>query len=123
MIESWDENEGTTTYVWGYHDNLLLAMVKNATATQVQAALTYTNEALQEITDPIELRSIFQSLRTSLSQAMVTSYTYDLFGKPTSVTDPSGKKRSFGYDASLRLRTTRDDNGKILNKYEYHYKQ
>lgn len=122
VVEIKNENEGTTAFVWGYNYYQLLAVIKNATAQEVRNALPCTESVLQETTDSDVLCDIFRTLRTSLPQAMVTSYTYDLFGNLTSVTDPSGKKKSFGYDSAFRLKLIRDSNDKILQKYEYHYK-
>lgn len=116
-----DEREGLTVFVWGGHNGLLLAKVKNATLSEVEGALPCTLEALQGKTDPDELVGIFQTLRSSLPKAMVTSYTYDLFQKLTSVTDPSGKTNRFEYDSFERLRLTRDAESNIVNIFDYHY--
>lgn len=121
LVELWDESEGTTAYVWGYHNSLLLAKVQNATAAEVEYALSCTMEALQEKTDSDELIGLFQDLREDLPQAMITSYTYDLFQKLVSITEPSGKTSRFEYDPALRLRLTRDVENNILQEFEYHY--
>lgn len=123
LVEIWDESDGRTTYVWGFHNSLLLAKIQNATDSEVRNALSCTMEALQEKTDTNELIGIFQNLRTSLPSARVTSYAYDLFQNLVSVTDPSGKTNRFEYDDALRLKLTRDVENNILQKYEYHYHQ
>lgn len=123
IIELWDENLGTTTYVWGYNNSRIIAEIRNATATQVQNALTCSLDALNEKTDTEELLGIFSNLRTGLPQAMVTSYTYDMFLKILSVTDPSGRTQRYEYDTALRLKLTRDADNSILQKYDYHYRQ
>ena len=121
LVEVWDENDGKTTYVWGFHNSLLLAKIQNATDSEVRNALNCTIEALQEKTDTEELIGIFQALRAALPNAMVTSYTYDLFQNLVSITDPSGKTSRYEYDDALRLKLTRDVENNILQKYEYHY--
>ena len=123
LVEIWDESDGRTTYVWGFHNSLLLAKIQNATDSEVRNALSCTMEALQEKTDTNELIGIFQNLRTSLPSACVTSYAYDLFQNLVSITDPSGKTNRFEYDDALRLKLTRDVENNILQKYEYHYHQ
>lgn len=123
LVEIWDESDGRTTYVWGFHNSLLLAKIQNATDSEVRNALSCTMEALQEKTDTNELIGIFQNLRTSLPSARVTSYAYDLFQNLVSITDPSGKTNRFEYDDALRLKLTRDVENNILQKYEYHYHQ
>lgn len=121
LVEVWDENDGTTAYVWGFHNSLLLAKIQNATDSEVRNALICTVELLQEKTDTEELIEIFQALRAALPNAMVTSYTYDLFQNLVSITDPSGKTSRYEYDDALRLKLTRDVENNILQKYEYHY--
>lgn len=121
LVEVWDENDGKTTYVWGFHNSLLLAKIQNATDIEVRNALNCTIEALQEKTDTEELIGIFQALRAALPNAMVISYTYDLFQNLVSITDPSGKTSRYEYDDALRLKLTRDVENNILQKYEYHY--
>ncbi len=121
LVEIWDEREGNTAYVWGFHNSLLLAKIQNATDSEVRNALGCTMEALQEKTDTDELIGVFQALRNNLPSAMVTSYTYDLFQNLISITDPSGKTNRFEYDDALRLKLTRDVDNNILMKHEYHY--
>lgn len=121
LVEVWDECDGMTAYVWGFHNSLLLAKIQNATDSEVRNALNCTMEALQGKTDTDELIGIFQALRTALPSAMVTSYTYDLFQNLVSITDPSGKTSRYEYDDALRLKLTRDVENNILQKYEYHY--
>lgn len=122
IVEINDEDTGTITFVWGYNDSRIIAEVRNATADQIQNGLTCTLTALNTKTDTEELINIFNNLRTALPQAMVTSYTYNLFLKTLSVTDPSGKTLRYEYDAAQRLKLTRDVNNSILQKYEYHYR-
>lgn len=118
IIETREEGDVTTTYIWGYHNSLLVAKIENATYAEVTS---YCNpEELQEKTNK-ELVEIFQYLRENLPNAMVTSYTYDTARNLLSVTDPSGKTASYEYDSASRLKITRDVEDNIINKYEYHY--
>ena len=121
LVEVWDESDGMTAYVWGFYNSLLLAKIQNATDSEVRNALICSVELLQEKTDTEELIEIFQALRAALPNAMVTSYTYDLFQNLVSITDPSGKTSRYEYDDALRLKLTRDVENNILQKYEYHY--
>ena len=75
IVQINDEDIGTTTYVWGYHDNRIIAKIHNASMMQVQNALTCSLNALNEKTDTEELIGIFNNLRAALPHAMVTSYT------------------------------------------------
>lgn len=118
IIETREEGNVTTTYIWGYHNSLLVAKIENATYEEVTSHCN--PEELQEKTNE-ELVETFQRLRGDLPNAMVTSYTYDTARNLLSVTDPSGKTASYEYDSASRLKIIRDVEDNIINKYEYHY--
>ena len=61
-------------------------------------------------------------LLASLPNAVVTYYTYDPLIGVTSVTDPRGQRIYYEYDNLNRLEFVRDNQGKILSKNEYNYK-
>jgi len=121
-IETIQEGDAVTTYVWGYHHSLLLAIVKNASSNVVASSLSCTMNELQAKTDSDELINIFNDLRDVLSGALITSYTYDASQNILSVTDPSGKTCKYEYDAASRLKITRDQDNNIVKSYDYHYK-
>lgn len=51
--------------------------------------------------------------------SFATSYTYNAFGDPTSVTDPLQHRVSFGYDANRNLLTSTDSNSHtVTNSYD-----
>lgn len=121
-IETVQEGNSVTTYVWGYHHSLLLAVVKNATKNEVAGGLSCTMDELQNKTDSDELIHIFNNLRENMSVALITSYTYDASQHPLSVTDPTGKTCKYEYDDALRLKIIRDQDNNIVKSYDYHYK-
>lgn len=61
--------------------------------------------------------------RQSLSNAFITTYTYKSQVGMTSITDPNGVTISYEYDDFGRLICIKDDDGRILKTFEYHYKQ
>ena len=63
-------------------------------------------------------------LRTNpnLSQAMVTTYTYEPLVGVTSITDPRGYTTTYIYDDFNRLKEVRDEDNNLVTDYEYHYK-
>lgn len=121
-IETVQEGNSVTTYVWGYHHSLLLAIVKNATKNEVAGGLSCTMDELQNKTDSDELIHIFNNLRENMSDALITSYTYDASQHPLSVTDPTGKTCKYEYDDALRLKLIRDQDNNIVKTYDYHYR-
>ncbi|HEY9045273.1 MAG TPA: immunoglobulin domain-containing protein [Ohtaekwangia sp.] len=54
-------------------------------------------------------------------QALMTSYTYDGFGELSSITDANNQVIYYEYDPFDRLRLIRDNQGKILKEYVYHF--
>lgn len=121
-IETTEEGNAVTTYVWGYHHSLLLAVVKNADNNTVTSNLSCTMDELQNKTDSDELIHIFNNLRDNMPDALITSYTYDASQHPLSVTDPAGKTCKYEYDDASRLKIIRDQDNNIVKSYDYHYR-
>ena len=91
-----------TVYLWSYNDRYLVAEVKNATLSQVNAALStlFGTDAtgLAALASPSEtsLRNLRQS--SLLAGAMVTAWTYRPLAGITSETDASGITTYYDYD-------------------------
>ncbi|MCD4731915.1 MAG: hypothetical protein K8R74_15010, partial [Bacteroidales bacterium] len=66
------EDDKPTSFVWGYDYTFPLAKVENATFDEVELNLECTIAQLQDKTDA-ELMTIFSNLRTTLSDAFITS--------------------------------------------------
>ncbi len=69
------------------------------------------------------LRIALNNLRNlpALSDALVTTYTYDPLIGVTSITDPRGETIYYHYDDFNRLEYVLDQDGKVLSKNEYNY--
>lgn len=61
-------------------------------------------------------------LRFHPADAQMNTFTYDPLVGKTSEMDPNGVLVNYEYDALGRLEFIKDEQGNILNKYEYHYK-
>lgn len=106
-----------TAYVWGYNDRYLIAEAKNARLSTVTTALN-------------ALSGNVEGLRThaSLSNAMVTTWTYLPLVGVTSQTDASGISTYYDYDGLGRLKEVyryknnvkSSANKQILHQYNYH---
>ncbi len=124
--ESYVTNGAHTVYIWGYNNQLPIAKIENATYAQVSSQIS----ALQNISDSDNdntvnedaLRTALTSLRNSLPNAMVSTYTYDPLIGVTSMTDPKGYTIYYKYDEFQRLDHITDADDHVIKKYNYNYK-
>jgi YD repeat-containing protein len=133
------KKDGThTLFLWGYNQQYPIAKIENATYDDLMV-FKYHNEgnhlspiynASNNDNDRTQnydgnegkLREELEVLRTYFSNAQVTTYTYDPLIGVTSSTDPRGQTVYYEYDAFNRLEKVKDQDGRILTKNEYHYK-
>ena len=126
------ENGNSTSIIWGYNQEYPIAKVENASYSDV-SSLVSNLQVKSNLDDDRTiglagnegtLRAALNNLRnlSSLSDAMVTTYTYDPLIGITSITDPQGYTTYYEYDEFNRLKKVKDADGKILSQNEYHYK-
>ncbi|WP_117885612.1 hypothetical protein [Aureibaculum luteum] len=137
------KTDGThIVYIWGYKEQYPIAKIENATYSEVSSEInnlhTKSDADDDRTVDIIDssgvitsyegnegaLRSALNSLRSlpALSDAMITTYTFDPLIGITSMTDARGYAMYYEYDHFNRLKQVKDKNGKILSQNEYHYK-
>jgi hypothetical protein len=125
------ENGPTTSIIWGYNKQYPIAKIENATYSQVsgQVANLQSKSDLDvdrcletETCNENNLRSALTTLRNSLPNAMVTTYTYDPLVGVTSITDPKGYTIYYEYDGLNRLKFVKDGNGDLISETQYYYK-
>ena len=119
-------------YIWGYKGQYPIAEIKNTTYSDVCKAIGNGNETtgasiLNSITSKNKPEDdsnfgLINNLRTSLPNAMVTTYAYKPLVGILTVTDPRGTTITYAYDSFGRLQNVKDANGKNVENYEYHYK-
>ncbi|WP_299101960.1 RHS repeat domain-containing protein [uncultured Winogradskyella sp.] len=118
------------TYIYGYGNSLPVAKIENATYSQVsghvaniQSKSNLDNDHCQDSGSCNEknLRTALNALRSSLPDAMISTYTYDPLIGVTSMTDPNGNIAYYEYDEFNRLVRVKDKDGYILNENKYHY--
>ena len=120
------ENDIPSTYLWGYNSTYPIAEIKNATYADVQAVISQSIITQLASANPgtdEQVRQTLQVLRTDprLKKAMVTTYTYAPLIGMTSKTDENNVTTYFEYDAFQRLKYAKDQDGKIIKNYNYHY--
>lgn len=113
------ENGGPVTIIWGYIKSVPIAKIENATNAEVAAALGLSD--IKSI-DENSLTAI-NNLRTTLPNAMITTYTHIPLVGVSTITDPKGDKITYTYDAFGRLEFVKDKNNNILSQNQYNYKQ
>lgn len=119
LLQFTPENGVPVAIIWGYDKTQPIAKIENATYAQIEAlsgfgagfTITTALTTAQETT-----------LRTSLTNAMITTYTYIPLVGVSTITDPKGDKITYTYDTLNRLQTVKDKDGNILSENEYHYK-
>ena len=115
------DKDTPTAYVWGYQHTLPVASVQNASASQVQAALTALSIDVNTLSTDEQLRTAFARLRQRLPLARITSFTHQPLVGMTSQTDPAGRTTYYEYDEFNRLKRVRDEQGHVLSEQEYRY--
>ncbi|MFC0317943.1 MULTISPECIES: RHS repeat domain-containing protein [Olivibacter] len=104
---------------------LKLGGTVNTASTAVSTYKGWTQYRLQfKGVTSVELSGavVVDEIRLHPLEASMTTYTYDpLFGM-TSVTDPSGRTVYYVYDGLGRLSESRDMEGKLLESYNYNYR-
>jgi len=127
------KKDGTrVSYIWGYKGKYPIAKIENASqptydnATQgytiIDSNLMSAAISASETGTEADLLLALENLRTSLPNAMVTTFTYKPLAGVSSITDPRGYKTTYHYDTSNRLQFVKDYLGQILSENEYHYK-
>ena len=123
-ITSVKEKGGPQTVIlWGYGRRLPVAVIENASISEVYEALG-GREVLIEASAGLDVPSDsylqqLADLRTELPNAHVTTYTH-IPGKGVgSVTDPAGMRTTFEYDHAGRLTCIRDNDGNKVEEYDY----
>lgn len=114
--------DGTrVVYIWSYQRKPILKII-GATYTEVVAAMS----ASGGVFDPSNTAPspvLANPFITSLPNAQVTIYNYDPITQfVKSVIDPNGKIVTYEYDTFSRLKLIKDNDGKIIEEYDYNYR-
>lgn len=122
LVQMKSVHDGPTTFLWGYSQTLPVAQIRNASASQVTAALQRLGALPTALpTNNLALQQLLSQLRQQLPQAQTTSFIYEPLVGLTSQTGPDGRTIFYEYDVFTRLVRTRDEQGRILSQQQYHY--
>ncbi|AZA80841.1 hypothetical protein C1637_11475 [Chryseobacterium lactis] len=128
-LEQYTTKDGlTVSIVWGYHKTQPIAKIEGAAYGQVAPYIAdivvksdgdvneATEKSFQEALDTFRNNS-------NLVSYQITTFVYDPLVGMKSMTPPSGIRELYKYDNANRLDQVVDENGKVLKKYKYNYKQ
>lgn len=110
-------------YLWGYNSQYPVAKIDGATYAEVEGWLGAT--AISNLANnSTTVDAVLNTIRSTLSGkgVMVTTYTYKPLVGITSVTAPNGGKTTYEYDSLGRLVRVKDHSGKVVEQYDYHFK-
>mgnify|MGYP004449908787 CR=1 FL=1 len=117
-------NGATIVYLWGYNGQYPVAKIENSSYTAVintgvnlSVLTSVTSSESSKLSELNKIRN-----HSSMSNAQVTTYTHDPLVGVSTITGPRGVKTSYDYDSFNRLEFIKDETGKLLEHYKYHYK-
>ncbi len=118
VVEEKHNGVFSTSYVWGYRGNNIVAVVRGATIEQVETVIGSRNAFIHSVAPNYYL---LNSLRNSLPEAEVSVYHWiDPIGVSVS-TGPDGIKIRYGYDSFGRLNSIADHDYNITDGFFYRY--
>lgn len=123
LLQYTSENGLSTVFLWGYKKMYPIAKIENAAYANVQQYEANLQTISNTANSEDSLLSALQSLRTSLPDSMVTTYTYNPLIGISTVTSPNGETIKYKYDVLNKLQSILDKDNQILQYNESHYKQ
>jgi len=124
-LELLQENGTTICYIWGYRYSQPIAKIENSRYSDIDSNLinlaVTASDNSQTGLEP-NLLNALQAIRTSLPNAMVTTFTYLPLVGVVTITDPRGYKTTYDYDSFGKLTEVKDAAGNPLSTNEYHYR-
>ncbi len=110
-------------YLWGYHQMYPVAEIRGATYAQVSqwatpSLITQLGNAVSGVPSKLS------ALRSALSDkgVLVTTSTFEPLLGPSSTTSPNGTARNYTYDVFGRLSSVSDGLGNTIETHQYHFK-
>lgn len=121
LLQFTPENGQPVSMIWGYNKTQPIAKIENATYAEITGQVANL-QTLSNTGTEANLILALTNLRTSLPNAMITTYTYRPLIGVSTTTDPKGNVTYYNYDGLGRLQNVKDAKGNILSENQYHYK-
>jgi YD repeat-containing protein len=117
LLQYHNKDNINTSIIWGYNHTLPVAKIVNSDYNSTIESKS--NEIQTKTGSNLETR--LNTLRDDLTDALVSTYTYEpLIGMKTQ-TDPNNFTTYYYYDDYERLITVKDNDEHIIKHNEYHY--
>lgn len=121
LLQYTDKSGLKHAIIWGYDHLYPVAKISGATYSAAKATLTGGDTVALQSMDGNTLLTELNRIRTGLSSAFVTTYTYKHLAGITAVVDANNKRNVYEYDKFNRLVQIRDQDGFIVKKICYNY--
>lgn len=119
-----DDKKIYVSLVWGYDTTLVIGELHNVTLSEAQTGMSTAGMSMANMSVPAftstETTRI-RNLQASFPYGMITWYAHRPHVGLSGTVSPQGTLTSYTYDALLRLRSVRDNNGNITDLYRYNY--
>lgn len=120
LLEQSKSDDAHEVYLYGYNNVYPVAKIVGSDYTTVSSIIN-NHASLNNPPDDESMRTYLNTLRSSLPNALVTTFTYSPLIGLTSQTDPSGMTIFYEYDGLGRLDNIRDQDRNVLKKFQYNY--
>lgn len=128
IVEATKDNKEKVVYLYGYNHQYIVAVIENATYQEVADAIQGGSQTIVNIAKANDMTAwmgVISQLRSSMSYAHITSYTYEPLVGVSSITKPNGEIIYYEYDELGRLLHVYQKDKEViehLQRYEYNYK-
>lgn len=112
------KNGPHTVYIWGYNKQYVVAKIENATYSSIESLPFFGSEFSLGNGG---LSSTQENALRGLSNALVTTYSYNPLVGIATATSPNGDTTNYSYDANSRLQFIRDEQNNTLSEYQYYF--
>jgi len=120
VLEYNNENGVPVTIIWGYNKSLPIAKIENASNSQVASALGISNVSTLNESNLATINSLRGN--SLFANAFITTYVHNPLIGVSLITGPNGYNFSFIYDIYGKLIKVLDNDGKVVEEYQYHLK-
>jgi YD repeat-containing protein len=119
LLERQMPNGVKEDFLWGYGQRFPVSKVVGSDISTVVGLVN--GATLSSPPSDDALRTELNKIRTGLPNALVNTYTYNVFNGLTSQTDPTGVTNYYNYDGYGRLSYIQDQHHNIVKRFAYSY--